>query len=345
MKKEIVSKLPKIELHCHLDGSVSCETLLKISKKYTIGLPEDTEQLRKLVNAPEDCQNLKDYLTCFDVILSCLQTEEALEMAALDVLAQAAQDGISYIELRFAPTQHQEQGLSLVQVVTAVLRGLNAGEARYGIKSNALLCGMRHDQQERLEEVVRLAKDYQGKGIVAFDLAGDEAAYPPENFKETLELANQLTIPLTLHAGECGCGKNVADSIKLGAKRIGHGIALKDTPEYFDLLREKDILLEICPTSNFQTKTVNSLEDYPFRQFLKEQIKVCVNTDNRTVSNTNLVEEYMKLSEWFQLTYEEMEQLNHNAVDGAFISDQEKSILHQQLTKEYKKFRTENVSS
>lgn len=339
VKREIVAKLPKIELHCHLDGSVSVETLLKISKKTKIGLPQDTEQLRKLVTAPENCQNLKDYLTCFDVILTYLQTEEALEIAALDVIQQAARDGISYIELRFAPTQHVENGLTLVQVVTAVLRGLNTGEAQYGVKSNALLCGMRHDELERIEEVVQLAKNFQKKGIVAFDLAGDEAAYPPNEFKETLALANQLNIPLTLHAGECGCGKNVADSVNLGAKRIGHGIALKDTPEYFDLLRTQDVLLEICPTSNFQTKTVETLADYPFRQFLNEDIKVCVNTDNRTVSDTNLVDEYMKLSDWYQLTYDEMEQLNHNAVAGAFITDDEKGALHQQLREQYDKLR------
>ncbi|WP_086349625.1 adenosine deaminase [Candidatus Enterococcus clewellii] len=336
MEKEIVIKLPKIELHCHLDGSVSVETLLKISRNQSFSSQEDSEQLRKAVTAPKDCRNLKDYLTCFDVILTYLQTETALEMATLDVIAQAARDGISYIELRFAPTQHLEQGLSLTQVVTAVLKGLNAGEKRYGVKSNAILCGMRHDELEKIEAVVHLAKYFQKSGVVAFDLAGDEAAFPPREFEETLALANQLSIPLTLHAGECGCGKNVADSISLGAKRIGHGIALKDTPEYFDLLREKDVLLELCPTSNFQTKTVESLADYPFRQFLKEKIKVCINTDNRTVSNTTLVDEYMKLSEWYQLTYDEMEQLNHDAVDGAFISDEEKAALHQLLTKKYR---------
>ncbi|MBL1225697.1 adenosine deaminase [Enterococcus sp. BWR-S5] len=343
VKREIVSKLPKIELHCHLDGSVSVETLLKISKKTKLGLSEDTEQLRKLVTAPENCQNLKDYLTCFDVILSYLQTEEALEMAALDVIEQAARDGISYIELRFAPTQHLEDGLTLVQVVTAVLKGLNAGEVQYGVKSNALLCGMRHDEREKIEEVVQLAKDFQKKGIVAFDLAGDEAAYPPKDFQETLALANQLDIPLTLHAGECGCGKNVADSVTMGATRIGHGIALKDTPEYFELMREKNVLLEMCPTSNFQTKTVDSLADYPFRRFLDENIKVCINTDNRTVSATNLVEEYMKLSDWYQLTYEEMAQLNHYAVDGAFISEEEKAVLHQQLDEQYGKLNEKEI--
>jgi len=198
---------------------------------------------------------------------------------------------------------------------------------------------MRHDELKKIEEVVRLAKSFQNKGVAAFDLAGNEAAYPPNEFSEALALANQLSIPLTLHAGECGCGQNVVDAVNLGAKRIGHGIALKDTPEYFDFIREKNVLLEICPTSNFQTKTVTSLADYPFRQFLDENIKICINTDNRTVSNTTLVDEYMKLSDWYQLTYEEMAQLNHNAVDGAFLSDDEKNTLHQLLTEQYSQLK------
>ena len=345
MKREIVAKLPKIELHCHLDGSVSVETLMKISEKQNDNRFGDTEHLRTLVTAPQECKNLADYLTCFDTILPFLQTEEALEMAALDVIRQAAQEGVAYIEIRFAPTQHQERGLTLVQVVTAVLKGLNAGEKQYGVKSNALLCGMRHDEQKKIEEVVHLAKQFQRKGVVAFDLAGDEAAYPPRDFGEPLALANQLNIPLTLHAGECSCGKNVADSVSLGAQRIGHGIALKDTPEFFELLCQKDILLEMCPTSNIQTKTVASITDYPFRQFLNQGLKVCINTDNRTVSDTTLIDEYMKLSNWYQLTYAEMAQLNHYAVDGAFISDQEKDTLHRLLDEGYDPLETKGDQS
>ena len=155
-------------------------------------------------------------------------------------------------------------------------------------------------------------------------------------FKEVLDLATELTIPLTLHAGECGCGKNVADAVKLGATRIGHGIAVKDTPEYFSLLRENNILIEMCPTSNFQTKTVQSIEDYPFKKFLAEKIKICVNTDNRTVSNTSLTDEYIKLYQWYNISYADLEQLNHFAVDGAFLPDMEKQRLHEILSSAYK---------
>lgn len=335
VKRERVKKLPKIELHCHLDGSIRPETLRKIANQQGISLPADEMQLKNLLVAPESCQNLNDYLKRFDLVLTCLQTEDALTAAALDVISQAADENIRYIEVRFAPSQHTQKGLSLPQVITAVLAGLEQGEQKFGVKSNALLCGMRHDELDDIEKIVRLAEKFKDNGVAGFDLAGNEIDFPPYTFEETFALVHQLTIPLTLHAGECGCGKNVADAVHLGATRIGHGIAVKDTPEYFPLLQEKNTLIEMCPTSNFQTKTVTSLADYPFKTFLGAGIKVCINTDNRTVSDTTLTDEYMKLHEWYGISYADMELLNHNAINGAFISDSEKQALHDHLIHHY----------
>ncbi|EOL50402.1 adenosine deaminase [Enterococcus caccae] len=335
MKRELVKTLPKIELHCHLDGSIRPETLRKIAEQQEILLPVDDAALKELLIAPKDCQSLNDYLERFDLVLTCLQTEEALKTAAIDIISQAAEENIQYIEVRFAPSLHTEKGLSLPQVISAVLSGLEYGQQAFGVKSNALLCGMRHEELKDIEKIVHLAEEFKTNGIVGFDLAGNEIDFPPYTFEETLTLVDHLNIPLTLHAGECGCGKNVADAIHLGAKRIGHGIALKDTPEYFSLLHEKGTLIEMCPTSNFQTKTVTHLEDYPFQTFLDNGINICINTDNRTVSDTTLTDEFMKLHEWYGITYADMEQLNHNAINGAFISDSEKQILHDQLTNSY----------
>lgn len=335
MKREQVKKLPKIELHCHLDGSIRPETLRKIAEPQGISLPADNKQLKELLVAPIDCQNLNDYLERFDLVLSCLQTKAALTAAAFDVISQAADEHIQYIEVRFAPSLHTEKGLSLPKIVQAVLAGLEQGQQRFGVKSNALLCGMRHEEAAAIEKIVQLAEKFKTDGVAGFDLAGNELDFPPYTFEETLGLANHLSIPLTLHAGECGCGKNVADSVYLGAKRIGHGIAVKNTPEYFSLLRDKNVLIEMCPTSNFQTKTVTKLADYPFQTFINAGLNVCINTDNRTVSDTTLTDEYMKLHEWYGITYVDMEKLNHNAVDGAFITEREKQVLHEQLTASY----------
>lgn len=335
MQREIVKQLPKIELHCHLDGSIRPATLVKIAEKQGILLPQNKEDLHDLLVAPADCQNLNDYLKRFETVLTCLQTEDALQEAALDLISQAAEENIRYIEVRFAPSLHRQKDLSLPQIITAVLKGLHQGAEQYGVESNALLCGMRQEELKEIEKIVYLAKDFEAQGVVGFDLAGNEIDFPPYTFQETLALVQQLKIPLTLHAGECGCGKNVIDAVYLGAKRIGHGIALKDIPASFPLLKERKILLELCPTSNFQTKTVTSLTDYPFKTFLNAGLKICINTDNRTVSETTLTDEYMKLSEWYQLTYEELEQLNHNAVDGAFIPSHKKNALHAELIQAY----------
>jgi adenosine deaminase len=335
VKRALVKKLPKIELHCHLDGSIRPETLRKIAEQQAISLPASTAELTECLAAPKDCHDLNDYLQRFDLVLTCLQSEEALQLAAFDLISQAAEENIQYIEVRFAPSLHTQKGLSLPKIVTAVLTGLNQGQETFGVKSNALLCGMRHEELSAIEKIVHLAEEYKHSGVVGFDLAGNEVDFPPYTFEEILTLVEQSAIPLTLHAGECGCGKNVADAVYLGAKRIGHGIALKDTPDYFPLLRDRQTLIEMCPTSNFQTRTVTRLEDYPFQQFLDAGIKVCINTDNRTVSTTTLTDEFMKLYEWYGITYQDMELLNHNAVTGAFISEEEKQVLHDRLTTAY----------
>jgi adenosine deaminase len=335
LEEKIVKKLPKIELHCHLDGSIRPATLRKIADQQGIDLPKEDPQLHQLMIAPEKCKDLNDYLTRFHLVVQCLQTKAALKMAAYDVLSQAAAESIAYIEVRFAPSLHTKKGLSLTEVVTAVLSGLKQGMQDFNIKSNALLCGMRHEEQQSIAQIVHLAKTFKDSGVVGFDLAGNESDYPPVTFEEILNLAKQLTIPITLHAGECGCGHNVAEAVYLGATRIGHGIALKDTPQYLPLLKEKKILLEMCPTSNLQTQTIQSPAEYPLRQFMAAGLKICINTDNRTVSNTTLTQEFLQLAQWCQLTYEEMKQLNQNAVSGAFLSAAEKNTLHALIEQSY----------
>lgn len=335
MQRERVKQLPKIELHCHLDGSIRPDTLRKIAQVQGIALPADNEQLKKLLVAPEQTKNLGEYLERFSLVLKCLQTEEALKEAAFDVISQAAEEAISYIEVRFAPSLHTVKGLSLHQIVTAVLDGLQQGQLQYGVQSNALLCGMRHEELESIEKIVHLADSFKTLGVAGFDLAGNEVDFSPYKFEDILNLATKMTIPLTLHAGECGCGKNVADAVALGAKRIGHGIALKDTPEFLSFVKEHEILLELCPTSNFQTKTVTSIEEYPFQLFQDAGLTVCINTDNRTVSNTTLTDEFMKLHEWYGITYQDMEKLTHYAIDGAFLPKEQKDTLHQHVITSY----------
>lgn len=338
MQRNIVEKLPKVELHCHLDGSIQPHTLKKLADAQGIDLPDDPKKLKKLLTVPQDCQSLLEYLTKFDPVLPLLQTESALEIAAFDLIEQVARENVRYIEVRFAPSLSTRKGLTLTQVVQAVLKGLSEGEKQFGVKSNALLCGMRHHTIEKNVAVAKTAHDFAEKGVAGVDLAGDEAHYPPELFEEMLKKASEWHIPITLHAGECGCAHNIRESIRLGATRIGHGIALENDPELLSKCAKEQILLELCPTSNLQTKAVKHPEDYPFLTFLKAGVPICINTDNRTVSGTTLTDEYLKLGAWYGLNYATLEQLNHYAVDGAFLLEREKELLHRELEAGYEPF-------
>lgn len=334
MKREIVKHLPKIELHCHLDGSVRPAILEQLAAVQGVPLPKGEALAAKLI-APEECQSLLEYLERFDMVLPLLQTASALELVAYDLIAQVAEENVRYIEVRFAPMLFIKDGLSLKEIIEAILSGLKRGEKDFGVKSNALLCAMRHHSNERNQDVIQQAKGFLGHGVAGFDLAGDEANYPTAQFSELISLGASYAIPITLHAGECGCPQNVAESIRLGATRIGHGIAVQKDPAVLQACLDNRTLIEMCPTSNFQTKAVLTLEDYPFKTFLEAGLKVCINTDNRTVSNTTLTDEYLKLHQWYGITYACLETLNHNAVDGAFIDEQTKAALHQQLKTAY----------
>ncbi|MBP1042972.1 adenosine deaminase [Vagococcus sp. BWB3-3] len=335
MKRDIVQHLPKIELHCHLDGSVRPHILEQLAQIQNRPLSATGPELAAKLIAPEECQSLLEYLERFDIVLPYLQEASALELIAYDLIAQVAAENVTYIEVRFAPMLFVKEGLTITEIVAAVLAGLKRGEVAFGVKSNALLCAMRHHSHQRNQEVIESAKEYLGRGVAGFDLAGDEANYPTADFSELISLGVTQQIPVTLHAGECGCPQNVAESIRLGATRIGHGIAIQKDPAVLQTCIENQTLVEMCPTSNFQTKAVLELADYPFKHFLEAGLKICINTDNRTVSNTTLTDEYLKLHQWYGIDYRCMETLNHNAVDGAFISDQVKEALHAQLTAEY----------
>ena len=262
-----IEKLPKIELHCHLDGSISMQTIRHLAQEAGIKLPVSDDDLRQKITAPQDAESLMDYLAPFDFVLPMLQTETALELAAYDILEQAQQDNIRYMEIRFAPTLHTSGGLTLAQVVAAVTRGLAAGERDFQVKANALLCGMRHESVDSVLTVVDLFADGGLTHLAGFDLAGVEADGFPEAFAPVLEKVKASGIPLTLPAGECGCAQNVLDAVEAGASRVGHGVALKDIPESWPALVADKITVEMAPTSNFQTKAVDTLANYPFKQF------------------------------------------------------------------------------
>ena len=322
-----IEKLPKIELHCHLDGSISMQTIRRLAQEAGIKLPVSDDDLRQKITAPQDAESLMDYLAPFDFVLPMLQTEAALELAAYDILDQAQQDNIRYMEIRFAPTLHTSGGLTLAQVVAAVTRGLAAGERDFQVKANALLCGMRHESVDSVLTVVNLFAAGGLTHLAGFDLAGVEADGFPEAFAPVLKKVKANGIPLTLHAGECGCAQNVMDAIKLGATRIGHGVAIKDMPDKWAELIDKKITLEMAPTSNIQTKAIDKAENYPFKTLFDAGVRITINTDNRTVSDTTLTDEYMKLADWFGFDEAVFRQVARYAFEASFMSPQQRADL------------------
>jgi adenosine deaminase len=324
--EEWINQLPKLDLHCHLDGSISPETMGILLEEEGISLPP--QQLQKSLQVSEDCANLTEYLEKFDLPLKCLQTEKALKLAAYDLLKNAAQENVKYIEVRFAPMFHVNRGLTCKQVIESVLEGIKEGEKEFPIYANIIVCAMRHHSLENNLKMLSCSREYLGAGIVALDLAGDEISYPTRAFRELFLRASQLDMPFTIHSGECGSADNVRDAVAFGAKRIGHGIAMQKDPELMKLCREKRIGFEICPTSNFQTKAVTSWKEYPLKLFLEQGILATINTDNRTVSGTNVTREMLLALNHMNLSESLIEKLLQNAVEITFADD---TIKHRVL--------------
>ncbi|GIO11916.1 adenosine deaminase [Cohnella xylanilytica] len=326
---DAIKLLPKVDLHLHLDGCVKPETILEWAAAEGVALPAaDKAGLLPYMQADEGCASLIEYLGKFAFVLPFLQTEEALERCAYEVVEQAAEDRCIYVEVRFAPLLHAERGLSAGAAIDAVIRGLRAGEAKFGVKARVIAICMRHHSVERNLEVVRAAAERLGRGLAAVDLAGDEANHPPGKFREVFALARELGIPFTIHAGEAGGAANVEEAIVgLGAARIGHGVRARENPRVLELVRERGIPLELCPTSNIQTKAVSGWDDYPIRDYFDRGIRVTIHTDNPTVSGTSMTRECRALAERFGFTIPELARLMENAVEASFLGEDEKNEL------------------
>lgn len=287
------NKLPKIELHCHLDGSVRAETIIDIAKKENVNLPiYDKEELRKHISIIENCECLDEYIEKFDLTNLVMQNKYGLERIAYEVLEDASVENVKYIEIRFAPQLHRLNGLNYDEIIQSVINGVKKAEKDFDIKGNVIISTMRHMSEESGMEVIEVAKKYLGKGVVAFDMAGKEDEGFCITYNNLIKKAKEENFNITLHAGEQASYKNVIDAINLGATRIGHGIKIINSKETMDLVKEKNILLEMCPTSNIQTSNASDYVTYPFKKFLDYGIVASLNTDNRTVSNITLTKEY-----------------------------------------------------
>lgn len=321
--KNKMRQMPKLDLHCHLDGSLSLGLVRSLLKRDV--------QIEELQAAP-DCKSLAEYLEKFNLPLQCMQTAEGLRKSAYDFLSQAAEENVKYIEARFAPWLSVNESLTCSDVIENVICGLEQGKKEFGVDYRVITCAMRHLPFETNYEMLCAAKEFLGKGVCAADLAGDEAAFPTIEFKDLFHEAAKLGMPFTLHAGECGNAENIALSIAYGAKRIGHGIAMSGREDVKALCRKNGIGIEMCPISNLQTKAVLDGRAYPMREFLDAGLLVTLNTDNRTVSNTSIMDEIEHVQERYGITEEEIIQMQKNAVEAAFVSEDVKEYMRKWFT-------------
>ena len=321
LSKEIL-EMPKIDLHCHLDGSMTQACLCELSGR-EVAVSE--------LQVSDDCQNLAEYLEKFDLPLQYLQTAEGIRKASKAFLMELKKDNIAYVEVRFAPLLSVNEHLNCKQVMEAVLTGLEDAKRECQIPYNVIACAMRHHAIEDSLQMMKDCREFLGQGLCALDLAGNEAAFPMENFRELFAEAKKMGYSFTLHAGECGRVENVIESVKAGASRIGHGIALKGNSEAMKFCKERNIAIEMCPISNMQTKAVSCKEEYPLREFLDAGLRVTLNTDNRMVSNSTIAKEMEFVQMNYGITDEELRRMTENAIEASFAKDEVKQILWKQM--------------
>jgi adenosine deaminase len=320
-----------IDLHCHLDGSITPQIAKELARLQSIELPckDDDELIRKL-SVPQICQSLNDFLECFGLPLRLLQTKEGISEAVRFVQEDCKAQGLSYLELRFAPQKHCVNGLTQDEVVLAALDGLKKSD----LHTNLILCLMRADvNQKENFETIGVAEKYlvKDEGVVALDLAGAEALFKTKDFKEEFLLAKKKNIPFTIHAGEADGPESVWSAIESGAVRIGHGVRIYEDPFLVEYVAEHKIPLEMCPSSNRCTRAVEDMENYPLRSLMEKGVKVTINTDDPAILRTTLKQEYEYIEKKYGITFDEKTQFLLNAVESAFCSDEYKKILKEKI--------------
>lgn len=338
----LLRRIPKAELHCHLDGSVRPATLLDLGREYGVPMPETSADALAHHMYVRDARHLEDYLTRFDVTLGVMQSERALERISFELGEDAAADGVRYIEVRFAPVLNQQWGMSLEEAVEASLRGLARAQAVHGIVGRIIVCGLRHLSPDVSLELARLAVAFQGKGVVGFDLAGGEAGHPASAHRAAFLHAREHGMFCTCHAGEGAGPESVADAVHVcGAQRIGHGTRLIEDPRLTDELAKNGIAIEACLTSNVQTHAAKNYESHPLRAYFERGMRVTLNTDNRLMSGTTLIAEYAHAAKELEFSLDELCTLARNGFESAFLPDDERRALLALVDREFALLRAE----
>jgi adenosine deaminase len=331
-----IERLPKTDLHVHLDGSLRLETMLDLAEDQGVELPADTpEGLAAALHCGENTGSLVEYLKAFDVTLQVLQTEDALFRAAYELAEDAAAENVRYIEVRYSPMLHTRGGLRLTAVVEAVLAGLWEAQKDHGIVANVILCGIRNISPESSVEMAQLAVAYKNRGVVAFDLAGAEYDYPAKHHVKAFKLVHNNNIAVTIHAGEAYGPASIHQAIHVcGAHRIGHGCRLREDGDLLHYVNDHRIALECCPSSNVQTGAVRDLRTHPLKLYHDLGLRVTVNTDNRLITNTSVSRELWLCHTEMGLDEQDIHRIIINGFKAAFLPFHQKQTMVRSASRE-----------
>jgi adenosine deaminase len=320
LTRELIGRLPKAELHTHLDSSLRPETMVELARKCRFELPTyDPESLRRFM-VVEDAASLEDYLTRFEYTIPLLQTPEAIERVAYEMVEDAARDNLRYLEVRYCPHLSQRQGMTLDEVMQAELRGLARGERDFGVVARVINCSLRHYDPSVSVEIAECSVAFRDQGVVAFDLAGGEAGRPPGNHRAAFDVAAQGLLGVTVHAGEAAGAESIADAVHLcHANRIGHGTRLYESPGLQAYIRDRQILIEANITSNVQTRAVRRASEHPVRAYFDAGLNVTLCTDGWLMAGVSLSDEYWLAHTDLGFSRVEIDQLILNGFAGAFL--------------------------
>jgi adenosine deaminase len=344
---ELIEKLPKTDLHCHLDGSLRLHSILQLAEQQKVRLPaEDPERLHKLIYAGDVCSSLDDYLKAFDITLAVLQTEESLYRAAFELIEDCAKENVRYLEVRYSPMLHTRKGLKLTSIVEAVLQGLRAGERQFGVRSGVILCGIRSISAESSLRMAELCVAYKNRGVVGFDLAGTEHNYPAKDHKQAFQLILDNNVNCTAHAGEAYGPESIAQAIHYcGAHRIGHGTRLRENGDLLNYMNDHRIPLEVCLSSNVQTRAAAGFASHPLPFFFSYGLRVTINTDNRLVTGTTVSKEMWLTHQHYGFQLDDIKELVISGFKSAFLPYREKADLLKKVTEELKLFQAPRAES
>jgi len=333
----LLHALPKTDLHVHLDGSLRLSTVRELAVRHNLpGNFTTDEDVRAVCQVPENCSSLEEYLRVFDLTLQLMQEPDELTRVAYELAADAHAENVRYMEVRYSPMLHLQNGLSLDEVVAAVQDGLDLARRQLGIICGQIICGIRHISAASSLELAHLAVRWKGRGVVGFDLAGAEKDYPAKDHLEAFYTVLNNNINITIHAGEAFGAPSIHQAVHYcRAHRIGHGTHLNEDPDLMNWVNDHRIPVEVCLASNLQTKAIPDYQSHPIRRFIADGLRVTLNTDNRLVSGTTVTNEYRLAVEHYGLSVDEVLTLVINGFKSAFLPLREKADLVDRVLGEF----------